>query len=300
MLIVSNGLDNPRFASLRVTIAVPMLYLVARHKEPEESILQLPVRMRLFVMLLGFLAVFVNIILVLIALTMTSVTNVTILQLLIVPEVSLLAIVTKQEKPSLLRLLGPFLSICGGLFVVRIERFDWEEGGAGDLLCLLQTSCFAVYMLLSKRMRGQLGPITTILWMFTAGGAGICLVAVFGFGGRLALESLPAIAWIAVAYAGAIGTALGYSILNWVLQHAPSTIVASYIPLQPVLASFLAIMFLGETLDWHLFVGGALILAGLACVTVQQNRERRQAELQAQMKTDVPLAEVEAAEAHAE
>jgi drug/metabolite transporter (DMT)-like permease len=56
---------------------------------------------------------------------------------------------------------------------------------------------------------------------------------------------------------------LGYLMYYYALTHMPASRVSTFSYLQPVLAIFLAMVFLGERAEPSLFSGGALVLAGV-------------------------------------
>lgn len=63
---------------------------------------------------------------------------------------------------------------------------------------------------------------------------------------------------------------IGHTILNWALAYLSPTIVALAILAEPLGASLLAWLFLGETLLWLQAAGGMLILVGIGLGTHQQ------------------------------
>jgi drug/metabolite transporter (DMT)-like permease len=68
------------------------------------------------------------------------------------------------------------------------------------------------------------------------------------------------------AYVVLVPTVLAYGINAWALRRATPTLVAVYVYLQPIVVVALAWLQLGEPLHPHAFVGGLLILAGVAVV----------------------------------
>ena len=59
-------------------------------------------------------------------------------------------------------------------------------------------------------------------------------------------------------------TVAAYLLNAWALRYAESSVVAAYTYLQPVLATMLGAMFLGEEIRPLVIVAGVMIVAGVA------------------------------------
>ncbi|MEA3486273.1 MAG: DMT family transporter, partial [Thermodesulfobacteriota bacterium] len=70
-------------------------------------------------------------------------------------------------------------------------------------------------------------------------------------------------AWIPVLFLSLAGTALAYVLYYFGLMNTSAQKGAMAFFLKPVLASLLAVIFLGETINIYMLLGTALILSGL-------------------------------------
>ena len=75
--------------------------------------------------------------------------------------------------------------------------------------------------------------------------------------------------WGAVAYLGIVMTALGYTCWYHVLGRYPASKAAPYLLLLPVFSTLGGWLFLGEPINPHILIGGAVIVFGVALLTVQ-------------------------------
>ncbi|HLU66280.1 MAG TPA: DMT family transporter, partial [Kofleriaceae bacterium] len=70
--------------------------------------------------------------------------------------------------------------------------------------------------------------------------------------------------YLAMVLAALVASIIGHTLLNWSVRRVPVHLVALGILGEPVGASLLAWLFLGEAPPGHAVLGGAVILAGIA------------------------------------
>jgi len=78
----------------------------------------------------------------------------------------------------------------------------------------------------------------------------------------------PMLGFSAVAYGwmlalGLVPQLIGHSTLNWALRHLSATYVSIVTLAEPLSASLLAYIILGEAVSWSTATGGVLILVGI-------------------------------------
>jgi drug/metabolite transporter (DMT)-like permease len=76
-------------------------------------------------------------------------------------------------------------------------------------------------------------------------------------------SAVPQSAWIALLLVIAGPTVAAYLLNAWALTHAESSLVAAYTYLQPVIATILAALFLGERIRPVAILAGVLIVTGV-------------------------------------
>ena len=75
----------------------------------------------------------------------------------------------------------------------------------------------------------------------------------------------------AVLYLVVFGSWVGYSAYVWLLRHVPTTKVATYAYVNPVVAVILGWAILGEPVDRFMFTGAAIIVPAVALVTTAEH-----------------------------
>jgi drug/metabolite transporter (DMT)-like permease len=81
--------------------------------------------------------------------------------------------------------------------------------------------------------------------------------------------SVTPLSWVSLAAVVLFSTVMPYLANSWALARTSASRVAFYVFLQPLLASVLAVLVLGETLSGKTVAAGALILGGLAVSMVR-------------------------------
>ncbi|WP_187355447.1 DMT family transporter [Paenibacillus tengchongensis] len=166
-----------------------------------------------------------------------------------------------REKTSLASILGMVVAIAG------IALIGWGDIGLsadnikGDLLSAGGTLAVAVHMLLGQRLVSRMPAYLYSLLVFITAGA---VFAVYNLLGSIAFFAYPAREWGIFVLLAVVPTVFGHILFNWLLQYASATTVSMNILGEPVGASLLAFVLLGERLTALQWAGGILVLGGLA------------------------------------
>ncbi len=150
----------------------------------------------------------------------------------------------------------------GGAVELNSDHF-W-----GNIMVLINAASYAVYLVLVKPLMQKYKPITVISWVFLFG---ILYVIPFGWGEFQAIEwaNIPTdILWKA-AFVVICTTFMAYLLNIYGLKSLNPSTVSTYIYLQPVLASLVAI-FTGSDSLCPVKIGAALIIfSGVYLVSVR-------------------------------
>ncbi len=152
----------------------------------------------------------------------------------------------------------------GVLVLLEVDRFALDARYlAGDLLILANAVCYGLYVALSGRVMARNDPLGATAVVFLAGSVGILLYGADDLL-RAPFSALgPADFW-RMAYVVVGATVVTYFLNLWALKHTYASRVALYIFLQPVVATVLSVLLLGEPVTWRLAVAGLLVLVSLA------------------------------------
>lgn len=211
----------------------------------------------------GLLGMFANQVLFLMGLARTSAVNASVLITTIPVFTLLFAALLGRERLDRRRGLGMLIAF-GGVASL-LEGFSLGSATVvGDLLVITNASAFAAYLVLSKPLVQRYGSTVVVGVAF---GTATLVAAPLGAPDFLGvLPTLSTRAMGLLVFILLVPTLTTYLLNAWALRRAPSSTVAVYIYLQPVIASSLAIAILGETIDARAIGSAALIFAGVFLV----------------------------------
>ncbi|MGB2279310.1 MAG: DMT family transporter [Flavobacteriales bacterium] len=168
---------------------------------------------------------------------------------------------TKKGIGVALGALGAIVLITNGGQVSMNNEHFW-----GNIMVFINASSYAVYLVLVKPLMQKYKPITVISWVFLFG---ILFVIPFGWSDFQAIQwaTMPSgILW-RVAFVVIGTTFLAYLFNIYGLKTLNPSTVSTYIYLQPVLASIVAIMASSDSLDITKIGSSILIFLGVYLVS---------------------------------
>ncbi|MCX7562402.1 EamA family transporter [Xanthomonadaceae bacterium XH05] len=186
-----------------------------------------------------------------------------------------LAMLFLREKLRMFQIAG--LMLCAGGLVILFAHVDGSLTVRGLVLTLTGGFCWGVANLLAKQA-GKVDMLGFMVWSSIFALPPL-LIASFWLEGAPAITSAvmhaswPA--WGTAVWQGVANTLFGYGVWNWLLARHPATTVAPLSLLVPVVAMLSSAIVLGETLPAWKVEAAALLLAGLAVITLWP-RWRRQ------------------------
>jgi drug/metabolite transporter (DMT)-like permease len=212
---------------------------------------------------LAFLGVTANQLLYAEGLSRSGPINAAVLMVIIPPMTLLLAMLLGDERPRARRVIGIGLALAGAAAVVGVDRFDLQSARfTGNLMIVGNVACYALYLVLARRVVPRVGALAAVAWVFCFG----------------ALEALPLTgpallatpwsmlpSWVPWVLAFVVlGPTIGaYGLNAFALRHADASLVAVYVTLQPVLATLASWLWLEEVPTARVILSSPVIVAGV-------------------------------------
>jgi drug/metabolite transporter (DMT)-like permease len=166
---------------------------------------------------------------------------------------------------------GIGISVLGSLITLGFFTKSVESFGSGSIFFLLNTACMGAYFLLQKPPLKRFPPFTVTAISYIIGASMMTgTTFVYHLTGHLSPLHLEALsnAFPAIMYA-IFGTSIGaYLLVAYANTRVDSTVVSAGKTLQPLSASVLAYILLGEHLMFHHAVGALFLLLGMGILLI--------------------------------
>jgi drug/metabolite transporter (DMT)-like permease len=262
--IALRELSSPAIALIRVSTAA-LLFVVIHELTVRERI-----RSRGDYLKLAYysvLGVSMNQLLYITGLTMTSATAA---QMLITggPAITLMvAMLLGKEVATPAKWLGIALAGMGALMLIGIGLA--ESRAIGNLLIVVNMIAYSMYLVSARDIVHRYHPLTVITWIFIFGAIGLA-----PFGLAPALREFPATSLsthLVLVFIIVFPTVIAYYLNMWALTRVESSVVSTFVYLQPVLTATMAIPILGERPSLRMLPAALLIFTGVG-VAIQSGR----------------------------
>jgi drug/metabolite transporter (DMT)-like permease len=252
------------FASLILTLPV----LIRNRKQ---SIV--PSRKVILAAILGGVAFSINVALWVTALSMTTASKVTLLDNTAPIWVGLIGWLLMGKRESGLYWIGLLVTFVGAGLMIDLTRFQFNsQQGLGDLLAVLCGFTYALYLLLTSRIRARMDSIT-YSWILACSGTVTLLI----FNWMMGYLIQPVSAYfLLLIFAMAISSqVLGWILINQALGMLPVAHASVILLGQPIVATLLGIWILSEIPTPLQAVGGIICLVGIFLVQRSNMNQQR-------------------------
>ena len=147
-----------------------------------------------------------------------------------------------KEPLSLQKVIGILIAAFGAILLMGGAGFNFSsETVWGDVMVSANAIIYAFYLVYAKSLMHKYHPLTVTMWSFVFGWF---VVLPFGYSEFLQIDfaSFTPKIWLFVGFVTVGSTFLTYVLNAYALRNASSSLVGSYIYLQPVLATLIAIL----------------------------------------------------------
>lgn len=182
------------------------------------------------------------------------------------PVVSaLLGAIIIQEKLHWKNITGMALCIFGTIYLLtkgNLINIIHFKIGAGDLLMILAGCCFGTYNVFVRKKPSGISNTSFLFCIFTLGAIFLLPAALLEMKFNQPVVFNTQLLWIAL-YIGIGNSTISYLIWNQAIQKIGPGKAALFATLAPLLSSYEAILFLGETFNKAQITSGLIIITGI-------------------------------------
>lgn len=177
--------------------------------------------------------------------------------------IPILAAVFLKEKLTLAKVLCVAISMTGVVIIVGV-------GGTADpigvLLMLASVFLWSSASIIIRKLGGKYDPMQIAMMAI------LCAIPLTGTWSLLELRtasiSFPLPSILAMLFMGTIGTAAPHSLWNYCLSKMDASFCSMFYPLQPLVASTLGILILGEKITPNYLIGAVVICCGIMSAVI--------------------------------
>lgn len=196
----------------------------------------------------------------------TSEINASVLMLNAPVFVLIFSVFVLKEKVKIWQAVGMLVAAIGAILLIGGTAFEFSTTSAkGDVMVLLNATSFAFYLVYVKRLLSKYSALFVIKHLFIVG---TFLALPFAWNDLQTADfsSFPREIWYSIAFVAIMTTFVAYLLNAWAVQKASPNLVASYIYLQPVIATIIAIWTGNQSLSWEKVIFALVIFTGVFLV----------------------------------
>jgi drug/metabolite transporter (DMT)-like permease len=185
------------------------------------------------------------------------------------------------ERITGVKFLGVLLGIAGAVLMVVMGQTSGSGSNdvLGIILAILSVLTWAIYMIITRKVAQKYTPVTQMKYVFLIS-AIVTVPIAWPELAEQRLFSAETFGWdgaLEMAFIVLMATVLGYFLIPFAMKSLSATTVSIYTNLQPIVASFIAIMIGQDRLTWDKPVAAILVLLSAYIVTVVTTKSEEKA-----------------------
>lgn len=276
-LLLDDWVSPMTYMATRSLGAALVFWLIACFMKPE----RVERRDLVVIMLGGLMGFVVSQTLTAWALDFTSPVYFSLIATLTPVAVMLTAALFIGERITSIKFLGVLLGIAGAVLMVVMGGLSGSGSGSNDILgislAILSVLTWAIYMIITRKVTQKYTPVTQMKYIFLIS-AIVTVPLAWPELSEQPLYSAATFGWdgaLEMAFIVLMATVLGYFLIPFAMKSLSATTVSIYTNLQPMVASFVAIMLGQDRLTWDKPVAALLVLLSAYIVTQATSKDEK-------------------------
>lgn len=263
--------------TIRCVFAAAAFWIIGLFAKPETS----TAKDKFLLFLLGALGIYGFMFFYLIGLSKTTPVSSSIFTSMQPIWVFLIAVFFFKEKLTTMKVLGIALGFGGALLCILTQKSDDYASDAfmGNMLCLLSSVAYAIYLVLSNRILKKVGVFTMLRYTFTgAAFSGIIVTLITGFHAPVLTMPIHWTPFLLLMFVLIFPTVISYLLIPIGLKYLKTTLVAIYGYLILIVATVVALIVGQDKFRWTQLVAILLICFSVYLVEVAESKDKQQAQ----------------------
>lgn len=193
--------------------------------------------------------------------------------------VFLISVFFLHEKATVMKIIGITLGFGGAMLCILTQGSDdlAHDAFTGNILCMISSLVFAVYLIVSKRLLEEVGVVTMMKYIF--GGAavsGIIISSIIGWDAPMFTDTWQRewhwMPWAVLAFVLVFPTYLSYFLVPIGLKYLKTTVVAIYSYLILVVTTVVSFSLGQDRFSWTQAIAIAMICVSVYFVEVAEKK----------------------------
>ena len=200
-------------------------------------------------------------------LSLTKASNTSLLAVTIPIFTLIVSALIGTEKLNLLKIAGIVLAGTGIVFLIdpRAASFS-SDTTLGDVMIIVNSLSYGIYVAASKNVITRNGALRSIMWVFLFASV-VCVPIGLVSLSTTEVGEIQSQIWLIVVYIAVLATAVPYLLNAWAIARVSPSMVAVFVYLQPLIGFVLAVIFLGENIDFRFIIAALLVFSGVFLTT---------------------------------
>ena len=182
-----------------------------------------------------------------------------------------------HERATGFKLLGISIALVGALVCILTQKSDdlASDAFVGNMLCLLSSVVYAIYLVASKKILTAVGAMTMLKYTFSgAAFSGIIVSAITGFDAPVFSLPLRWLPFTVLMFVLIFPTVLSYMLLPIGLKYLKATVVAIYGYLILIVATIASLILGQDRFSWTQLFAILFICVGVYLVEVAEIKDK--------------------------
>lgn len=191
--------------------------------------------------------------------------------------VFLIMIFFYHEKATGSKIVGISIALIGALVCILTQQSDDLASDAfmGNMLCLLSSVVYAIYLVMSKRILSAVGPITMLKYTFSGSAvSGIIVSLITGFDAPVLSMPFHWLPFAVLMFVLIFPTTISYMLLPIGLKYLKTTVVAIYGYLILIVATITSLILGQDRFSWTQTFAILFICVGVYLVEVAESKDK--------------------------
>ena len=189
-----------------------------------------------------------------------------------------IAVLFLGERITKMKIIGILIGLGGALLCISTQKSDdlASDAFTGNLLCLLSSMVYAVYLVLSNRLLKSSGTFTLLKYTFTGAAVSSLIVTVItGFDAPILDQPIHWLPLGILLFVLISPTVVSYMLIPIGLKYLYTTLVAIYGYLILIVATIVSLSIGQDRFSWTQMIAIFAICIGVYLVEIAENKDKK-------------------------